>query len=46
MRLSVSVSGWNDVGWNNPEMLTPNMNVLAREGVIFNSSYALSVCTP
>ena len=39
-------AGWNDVGWNNPTMQTPNINVLAREGIIFNSSYVQPVCTP
>ncbi|XP_067144724.1 arylsulfatase B-like [Centruroides vittatus] len=38
--------GWNDVSWHNPEMLTPNLGNLAREGVILNQSYVQPVCTP
>lgn len=38
--------GWNDVSWNNREMLTPNLERLAREGVILNQSYVQPVCTP
>ena len=38
--------GWNDVGWNNPRIETPNLDRMAREGVILNSSYVQPVCTP
>ncbi|XP_077982004.1 arylsulfatase B-like [Glandiceps talaboti] len=38
--------GWHDVGYNNPEMLTPNMDRLAAGGVIFNQSYTHPTCTP
>ncbi|ELT92899.1 hypothetical protein CAPTEDRAFT_165852 [Capitella teleta] len=38
--------GWNDVGWNNPEIKTPNLDRLASNGVILNASYALSTCSP
>ncbi|XP_076472377.1 arylsulfatase J-like [Babylonia areolata] len=38
--------GWNDVGFNNPDILTPNIDALAREGVILNQSYVQPVCTP
>ncbi|KAL3843144.1 hypothetical protein ACJMK2_021096 [Sinanodonta woodiana] len=38
--------GWNDVGWRNPQMHTPNLDKLARNGVILNSSYVQPVCTP
>ncbi|XP_064602817.1 arylsulfatase B-like [Liolophura sinensis] len=38
--------GWNDVGWHNPAMITPNLDRLAREGVILNSSYVQPMCTP
>ncbi len=40
------VSGWNDVGWHNPSIKTPNLNTLAREGVILNSHYSQPLCTP
>ncbi|KAK3596805.1 hypothetical protein CHS0354_036645 [Potamilus streckersoni] len=38
--------GWNDVGWHNPQMYTPNLDKLARNGVILNSSYVQPICTP
>ncbi|GFO01322.1 sulfatase 1b, partial [Plakobranchus ocellatus] len=38
--------GWNDVGWHNPEILTPNLNSLAARGVKLESSYVLPTCTP
>lgn len=38
--------GWSDVSWHNPAIKTPNLEKLAREGVILNQSYVLPVCTP
>ncbi|XP_050408585.1 arylsulfatase J [Patella vulgata] len=38
--------GWNDIGFRNPQMITPNIDKLAREGVILNSSYVQPVCSP
>ncbi|KAK7099073.1 arylsulfatase B-like [Littorina saxatilis] len=38
--------GWNDVGWRNPDILTPNLDRYARKGVILNDSYVQPVCTP
>ncbi|WAR29520.1 ARSB-like protein [Mya arenaria] len=38
--------GWNDVGWHNDQMFTPNLDKMARAGVILNSSYVQPVCTP
>ncbi|ESP00927.1 hypothetical protein LOTGIDRAFT_225566 [Lottia gigantea] len=38
--------GWNDVGWHNPAMKTPNLDKLAQNGVILNSSYVQPLCTP
>ncbi|XP_069103674.1 arylsulfatase B-like isoform X2 [Argopecten irradians] len=38
--------GWNDVGFHNPDMITPNIDNLAYEGVILNQSYVQPVCTP
>ncbi|KAK3596803.1 hypothetical protein CHS0354_036643 [Potamilus streckersoni] len=38
--------GWNDVGWRNPQMYTPNLDKLATSGVILNSSYVQPVCSP
>ena len=38
--------GWNDVGFHNPNMITPNIDTLASRGVILNSSYVQPTCTP
>lgn len=38
--------GWNDVGWHNPEVKTPNLDNLAKNGVVLNNSYVHPVCTP
>ncbi|XP_064099102.1 arylsulfatase B-like isoform X2 [Macrobrachium nipponense] len=39
-------TGWNDVSWNNPYVVSPNMNDLAVNGVILNQSYVQPTCTP
>ncbi|XP_071111758.1 arylsulfatase B-like [Haliotis cracherodii] len=31
--------GWNDVGFRNPDMKTPNFDKLATEGIIFENAY-------
>ncbi|KAK2158175.1 hypothetical protein LSH36_175g04045 [Paralvinella palmiformis] len=41
-----NIQSWNDVGWNNPMIKTPNLNVLAREGVILERSYVSPLCSP
>ncbi|XP_067659223.1 arylsulfatase J-like [Haliotis asinina] len=38
--------GWNDVGYHNPNMKTPNIDRLAAQGVKLNQSYTQSICTP
>ncbi|XP_052786414.1 arylsulfatase B-like [Mya arenaria] len=38
--------GWNDVGWHNDKMFTPNLDKMASRGVILDSSYVQPVCTP
>ncbi|ESO91397.1 hypothetical protein LOTGIDRAFT_105309 [Lottia gigantea] len=38
--------GWNDIGFRNLDILTPTIDKLASQGVIFNSSYVLPVCSP
>lgn len=38
--------GWNDIGFHNPDMITPNIDKLANKGVILNSSYVQPLCTP
>ena len=34
------------MSWNNPDILSPNLEALAREGVILNQNYAQPFCTP
>ncbi|XP_067658427.1 arylsulfatase B-like [Haliotis asinina] len=38
--------GWNDVGFRNGDMLTPNMDRMAREGVILDRNYVQPLCSP
>uniref|UniRef100_A0A131YPZ6 Arylsulfatase B n=1 Tax=Rhipicephalus appendiculatus TaxID=34631 RepID=A0A131YPZ6_RHIAP len=38
--------GWNDISWNNEKMYTPNLEALARDGVILEQHYVLPTCTP
>ena len=41
-----SNTGYNDVSWHNDEILTPNMDKLAKEGIILESAYMQPICTP
>ncbi|KAK7507327.1 hypothetical protein BaRGS_00001262 [Batillaria attramentaria] len=38
--------GWNDVSWRDPDMHTPVLTKLAKEGVILGQSYVQPVCSP
>ncbi|SEN86205.1 arylsulfatase B [bacterium A37T11] len=38
--------GWNDVGFHNPEIISPNLNKLARQGVELSRFYVASICSP
>ncbi|XP_064099361.1 arylsulfatase B-like [Macrobrachium nipponense] len=38
--------GWSDVSWNNPNVVMPHMDALAKNGVILNQSYVQPTCTP
>jgi len=38
--------GFNDVGWNNPHMVTPYMDDLAANGIILDRNYVAPVCSP
>ncbi|XP_046547542.1 LOW QUALITY PROTEIN: arylsulfatase B-like [Haliotis rubra] len=38
--------GWNDVGFRNPDMKTPNIDKLATEGIIFENAYVQNLCSP
>ncbi|XP_077995097.1 arylsulfatase I-like [Glandiceps talaboti] len=38
--------GWGDIGYNNPYVISPTIDTLAREGVTLNQSYVQPICTP
>ncbi|CAL1535527.1 unnamed protein product, partial [Lymnaea stagnalis] len=38
--------GWNDIGFNNPDIISPNIDSLAKSGVILNHAYMQPLCTP
>lgn len=38
--------GWNDIGFNNPDIISPNINQLAKAGVILNHAYVQPLCSP
>lgn len=38
--------GWNDVGFHNPNIVSPNLNQLAGKGVELTRFYVASICSP
>nr|XP_045612397.1 uncharacterized protein LOC123766951 [Procambarus clarkii] len=38
--------GWNDVSWHNPLVETPQLEALARSGVVLEQSYVQHLCSP
>jgi len=38
--------GYNDVGYHNPDIFTPNIDSLAKEGVNLEAHYVQSICAP
>jgi len=38
--------GYNDVSWHNPDILSPNLARLAKEGLVLEQSYVQPICTP
>ena len=38
--------GWNDIGYHNPEIVTPNLDRLARFGLELGCHYVQPQCTP
>eukprot|EP00091_Calanus_sinicus_P001403 TRINITY_DN11396_c0_g1_i1.p1 TRINITY_DN11396_c0_g1~~TRINITY_DN11396_c0_g1_i1.p1 ORF type:complete len:122 (-),score=17.07 TRINITY_DN11396_c0_g1_i1:59-424(-) len=38
--------GYNDIGYHNPAIITPYMDLLASQGVILEQSYVQPMCTP
>ena len=39
-------AGFNDIGFRNPEVISPNLDQLARDGVILDRNYVQPICTP
>ena len=39
-------TGWNDVGFHNRDMKTPNIDKLAAEGLVLNQTYLQPLCSP
>ena len=38
--------GWNEVSWNNPTFLTPNLERMKQEGINLLQSYVTPKCSP
>ncbi|KAK4315306.1 hypothetical protein Pmani_013477 [Petrolisthes manimaculis] len=38
--------GWNDVSWHDAGVVTPNLQLLANEGVLLEQNYVQPLCTP
>mgnify|MGYP005851222601 CR=1 FL=1 len=38
--------GWADIGYHNPKVYTPNLDRLARTGMILKQQYVMPQCTP
>ena len=42
----VDALGWSDVGFHGSKIQTPNVDKLAKEGVILDSYYVQPICSP
>ena len=40
------VAGYNDVSWHNKDIISPNLDKLAMDGIILESHYTQPICTP
>ncbi|GAB4046872.1 arylsulfatase B [Spirosoma litoris] len=38
--------GWNDVGFHNPKIISPNLNALAKKGRELSRFYVAAICSP
>ena len=38
--------GFNDISWNNPDIKSPNLERLARQGTILDNNYVHPTCSP
>ena len=39
-------AGWNDVGYHNADIITPNIDSLAKAGVVLDNFYVYPTCSP
>ena len=39
-------TGYNDVSWHNPDMITPNLQKLVDNGIALENHYVQPICTP
>jgi hypothetical protein len=46
MRIGMVLTGYNDVGFRNSDVITPNIDSLASDGLILDQSYVQPLCTP
>ena len=44
--LFIHATGFNDISWHNPDIISPNLESLAREGIILEQAYVQPLCTP
>ena len=38
--------GYNDVSWHNKDIISPNLDKLAKSGIILENHYVQPICTP
>lgn len=38
--------GWDDIGYHNPDIISPNLNKLANNGIKLDNYYVQPTCTP
>ena len=43
--IKYNLVGYNDVSWHNPDIISPNMENLAKDGIILESAYMQAMCT-
>ena len=41
-----SSTGYNDVSWHNPDIISPNLEKLANDGIKLEQAYVQPICTP
>lgn len=39
-------TGWNDIGYNNPQIITPTIDMLCAEGIELENFYVYPTCSP